>query len=42
MLVGVLVETSITAHPVFVAPDVDVPNRKTGAEEGGCTWIMIF
>ena len=32
----VTVETSITAHHVFVAPDVDVPNGKTGAEQGEC------
>jgi hypothetical protein len=31
-----MVETSITAHYVFVAPDVDVPNGKTGAEQGEC------
>ena len=32
----VMVETSITAHHIFVAPDVDVPNGKTGAEQGEC------
>ena len=36
VLGGVMVETVITAHYVFVAPDVDVPNIKTGAEQGEC------
>ena len=36
VLGGVMVETVITAHYVFVAPDVDVPNKKTGAEQGEC------
>ena len=36
VLGGVMVETKITAHHFFVAPDLDVPNIKTGAEQGEC------